>query len=120
LRENRLKNSFEIIKRNFFPKWDLGNDWVVKKDSKLHSLGWCERSIKTITIRYIPYNQNRLYWFLIHEICHAVSTDSHGRKWGQEMLRASKLALEKGNGELLKMILNDLEKLNRVGEEKGK
>ena len=114
--ENRLKNSFEIVKREFFPRWDPRNNWVVKKDIKLDSRGWCERSIKTIKIRSIPYNQNSLYWVLIHEICHAVTTDSHGRRWGHRMLQASKSAQKKGNGELSRMILNDLEKLHRVGE----
>ena len=114
--EERLKNSFEIVKRNFFPEWDLENNWVVRKDRKIHSQGLCERSTKTITIRYIPYNQNRLYWFLIHEICHAVSTDSHSREWEDQMLKASKSARKNGNDELSRMILNDLEKLHRRGE----
>lgn len=120
---NRLKDSFEFVRKDFFPKWDKKKDWLVKKFVELAEgaeglQGICERKDKTILITYLPHNENSLYWILIHEICHAISTDLHGRKWRNRMVRASETAKRKGNKQLSRMILYDLEKLNRLGEDK--
>lgn len=111
----RLKNSFEFIRKDFFPRWDKKKNWIVRK-VKLSCSGRCNRSKKTIEVWHIPSIQNSLYFLLIHEICHAVSTDRHGPRWKARMVLASERAKRKGNNQLSKMILNDLENLDRFGE----
>lgn len=116
---SRLKDSFEFVRKEFFPRWDNKKEWLVKEVNAKESFqGRCERARKTLVIRNLPHNLNSLYFLLIHEICHAVSTDSHGRRWKNRMSRVSELAQKKGNSQLSKMILYDLEKLNKFGDER--
>jgi hypothetical protein len=126
---NRLKKSSEFVRKEFFPRWDKKREWTIRKLTKkdLKELkikgpcrGRCERKIKTILIRFLSHfqhNQNSLYFLLIHEICHAVTTGHHWARWRKRMLRASERARRKGNKELSNMILHDLKKLDMVGEE---
>lgn len=129
---NRLKKSFEVVRKEFFSRWDNKEKWLVKKLTvkdrkelgiKGPCIGRCERKIKTILIQdlkffSLPHMQNGLFFLLIHEICHAVSTDCHKEKWRNRMLSVSKSAEKRGNRILSKMILNDLEKLDKAGEER--
>jgi hypothetical protein len=126
----RLIDSFEFVRKEFFPRWDNKKEWLIKKLTvkdrkelgiKGPCMGRCEREIKTILIQalklfLLPHGENSLHWLLIHEICHAVSSDSHGRRWKNRMLRMSELAQKKGDLPLSKMILLDLEKIKKVGE----
>jgi hypothetical protein len=109
----RLKDSFEFVRKEFFPKWDNKREWIVGrlglKDSRhFKAHGICNRKSKSIYLRWIPGDQNNLYWILIHEICHAVSPGFHGKRWNDQMLKASELARKKGNTLLSRMILRDL------------
>jgi hypothetical protein len=117
----KLKNSFEFVRKEFFPRWDKKKEWFVKKVAELAEglQGICVKKDKTILIFYLPHNENSLYWLLVHEICHAISTDLHGRKWKNRMVRASESAQKKGNKELSNMILHDLKELKKRGEKKG-
>ena len=118
---SRLKISFELVKKQFFPRWDRKNEWTISKGEPPApgAQGYCERATKTITIRDLPHDQNNLYFLLIHEVCHVLSTDSHGWRWKDRMLMASRMAKKKGNVQLSRMILFDLKKLRRFGETKG-
>lgn len=112
------KSLFQFVRKEFFPRWDKGNNWILG-EVKPPYMGRCDRSKKIIEVLYnMPHIQNSFVFLLIHEICHAVSTDYHGQRWRKRMLMASEVARRKGNKQLSRMILYDLEKLNRLGEDR--
>lgn len=113
----RLKDSFEFVRKEFFPTWDKKKQWLIEKVAE-GSRGYCIRRGKTILIFYLPHNENSLYWLLIHEICHAISTNFHGERWKNRMIKVAELSRKKGNSQLSKMIFHDLKELKRRGEER--
>jgi len=101
----RLNKSVKYIRETFFPRWDKRNEWVIKKDENLPSFGSCSnRKSKTISLRYIDEDENNFYCLLIHEICHAVTNDNHGKKWKERVLKASDKAKSIGRLKLTELL----------------
>jgi len=100
-----LQKQFELVKKEFFPRWDRKQRWklelVHSKDTRLmlpgvFLLAWCDRESKTILFRArkishslffdlrwgISYYGNEcpfeqmVHCILIHEICHARTPDT--------------------------------------------
>jgi hypothetical protein len=104
---------FNQIKREFFQKWDLKNQWKIRKGShgrwksegkqfSTSESGYCDPEKKTIWLN----DSSELV--IIHEICHAVTTGRHGKKWQQRFKKASDRAAEIGKGELSAQILEEI------------
>lgn len=53
---------------------------------------------------------------IIHEICHAVAHDTHGKKWQRRMLLAAKEA-ERHNSDLSKRLINEVKAIREAPDE---
>lgn len=100
----KLKETFEYIRKTFFPRWDKNNQWTVKVDSDLPLHGLCKKGEKIIILQYISEKNNELYLLLIHEICHATTDNYHAKKWCARMLKVAEMAEKIGHEKLSKMI----------------
>lgn len=108
LKMNRLKRSFEFVRKIFFARWDKGQKWTIKMVSGLRYRGECNNRSKSILIRPSFGNEDELHQLLIHEICHAVTASRHGKRWQDRMLKTSKRADEIGRKKLAERIRQDV------------
>jgi hypothetical protein len=117
-----LKKEFEYIRKTFFSRWHPRKSWAIRKGLPPEGLvpctqAWCDRKKREIGIRRIPRDRNSFYSILIHEMCHAVTNDYHGRMFQTEMLRASQKAEQIGNRVLRNMVRNDVKRIKEVSPE---
>jgi hypothetical protein len=101
---NDLNQSFELVRKVFFPRWDRGCQWGVKRAWHLPAQGRCDRALKNILIKDRSHQEDELDCLLIHEISHAVSSPYHGRRWQVRMMKASDKAKKIGHSVLAKML----------------
>jgi hypothetical protein len=101
---NALNNSFGFVRKVFFPGWDRDHRWRVKRVWHLPAHGRCDRASKNILLKDQLSQEDELYYLLIHEICHAISSPYHGRRWQERMMKASEKASKIGRRELAKML----------------
>jgi hypothetical protein len=101
---NALNKSFGFVRKVFFPRWDRDQRWGVKRVWHLPAQGRCDRASKNILLKDQPSQEDELCYLLIHEICHAVSSPYHGRRWQDRMTKASDKASKINRRELAKMI----------------
>lgn len=105
--KDRLQEAFKYVRQSFFPKWDKNSEWIVKLDLNLPSHGRCFIETKTISLSYLPNEDDALYSLLIHEICHS-SIPGHKKKWFDRMLKASKTADKLGHTKLSEMLWKEV------------
>lgn len=119
-----LKRAFREIRRQFFRRWDPSEDWRIKMGSPDYSgswiLGYCARHTKTIYVkdRIIAAGGDELKSLVIHEICHAITSDTHGKTWIKCMERAAKRAKTLGLSSLADMLSQEIQDSPDVGEVK--
>ncbi len=110
-----IESVYERIKIKYFPEWDCNHEWRVQIVDKLKRgvLGFCCYKSKTISLlKDCSRCQEQNYLLLIHEISHAVTSDSHrvrrghDESWKEQMRNAAKRAKEQGENELAQH-LND-------------
>ena len=104
----RLQKAFEYIRKTFFPRWDKKQQWIVRLNHNLPSMGRCNHETKSIEIKNISENDGELHLLLIHEICHVWYT-GHKKTWQGRLLKAAKKAKEIGNENLSEMIKKEVE-----------
>jgi len=113
-----LQRAFRDVRRNCFPRWDPKGQWAVKKVRHLPIsapvIAYTNHSLKTIFINYLSNNKNNLYSILIHEICHAITSGQHNKRWEKRMKRSADQARKVGNIQLSKMIFKDLENVKNA------
>jgi len=113
-----LQRAFRDVRRNFFPRWDPKGQWAVKKVSHLPIsapvIAYTNHSLKTIFINYLPNNRNNLYSILIHEICHAITSGQHNKRWEKRMMKSADMARKISNMQLSKMIFEDLANVKKA------
>jgi len=109
MKSDALREEWELIRRQFFPRWDRERRWQIKVVSDLHgTMGRCCPEERTIYLACIPQGvKGRL--LLIHEIAHAVTASGHGKKWQRRMARAALRAEQLGFYELADAIRNELQ-----------
>lgn len=116
---DRLQTAFEYIRKTYFPRWDKKGQWTVSYKGDLPSTGSCDIKNKAIFLDTAPAKDDKLHFLLIHEICHAVTTQSHGKKWKSRMLKASAKAKELGHKEISKMLHENVEIYNKSNKIKA-
>ncbi len=116
---DRLEGAFEYIRKTYFPRWDKKGQWTISYKDNLPSTGWCDIKNKAIFLDSPPAKDDKLHFLLIHEICHAVTPGSHGRKWKSRMLKASEKAKEIGHKEISKMLYENVEQYNKTPKMKA-
>ena len=105
----KLEKQFLRIKKQFFPRWDRAGEWKVsgkppkhlRHSTDLH--GYCDTDSKTIHVAF--HDSDCL---LVHEICHAVASLGHEKKWSQRMIKAAELAEQAGEQQLAQNIRKEI------------
>ena len=104
---------FVEVKENFFPDWDHANLWGVQLTSQLSDwyLGnaYVNRTTKTIEIDelFAPQDDDVMRCLILHQLCHVIGGDEHGRKWAASFLQVAKLADLRGQKSLADLIWAD-------------
>ena len=107
---NELEREYQNIRKLFFPRWDREGLWKVSsnppEDRKgcFSLAGYCDPDNKIIHVMTDSEGYNLT---LVHEICHAVTTQSHEKKWFQRMMKANVVADQLGNHQLATEIRED-------------
>ena len=108
--QKKLEVEFERIRNDFFPRWDPKRKWKAKAGFQegvfhLDILCSCDRHDKTIWIAPAVVEEGKhldgfpLSLVLIHEICHAVSNQSHGEKFLTALKKRKDMAKKLGRRE---------------------
>jgi hypothetical protein len=104
---------FEDICRQYFPRWRTAHLWEVREGPRgqwvdaqgetryTTEAGWCDRENRVIW-RSRPDNGT-----LIHEICHAVRSDYHGKRFLTRLRQAAQQAEKLGDSALATALFKD-------------
>jgi hypothetical protein len=97
------QEAFSFIRKRFFPRWDRLGKWklCIRRHLK-PGRGKCLPERQTIVISSASSNQ--LVVLIIHEICHAVASQSHGQRWKRRMLKGADTAVALGLSELAEQL----------------
>lgn len=99
--------SFDYVRDVFFPKWDRRRKWKLCVNRRLKwGTGQCHREHQTIEIG--PTKPNVLLLLIIHEICHAAASPSHGQRWKGRLLLAAQTAAIVGMDKLAEQLRNEV------------
>ena len=107
---NDLEREYQNIRKLFFPRWDREGLWKASsnppEDGKgcFSLAGYCDPDNKII---HVMTDSEGYSLTLAHEICHAVTTQSHEKKWFQRMMKANVVADQLGNDQLATEIRED-------------
>ena len=94
---------FEDICRQYFPRWRTAHLWEVREEPRgqwvdaqggtryTTEAGWCDRAHRVI------WTSRRDNVTLIHEICHAVRDDYHGKRFQTRLRQAAQQAEKLGD-----------------------
>ena len=110
---NELEQEYQNIRKLFFPRWDREGLWRVSsnppEDRKgcFSLAGYCDPDNKII---HVMTDSEGYSLTLVHEICHAVTTQSHEKKWFQRMMKANVVADQLGNNQLATEIREDVDR----------
>lgn len=104
-----LLSQFRRVRRLYFSRWHAGQTWTIRsgiryKQSLDHGL--CDREHRRIFIN------KRTDFVIIHEICHAVTTDNHAAMWQRRMLKAADMAARLGDAQLAADLREDVSECN--------
>lgn len=108
-----LLNTFNEVKKLYFPRWDIRNEWKVVGQVEVSSqLGLCDLETKTIYINpgWIEKGGDDLIYLIAHEISHFVSP-THGKKWQTRFLKVADTADKLGQVNLANKIRAEVDEL---------
>jgi len=104
----QLGSLFIEVAHEFFPRWHH-NGWKIRTEKCIRpGQGWCDRENKTIFGNFLDYEKNRFDAFMIHELCHVVTTDSHGSKFYNRLNKALDRSKQIGRPELAEILQRDI------------
>jgi len=109
-----LKKSFELVRAEFFPRWDGACQWRCRRMTsqlQCHGDGLCVPATHTIYItrKLLRLSRPQRLGVIIHEICHAVlPRSSHGAPWQRRMIRAAMRAETLGEHGLAKWLREEV------------
>jgi len=105
-----LAKRWDLVRSEYFSRWDRSRRWKIKYDSSVIGHGLCDVQTKVIRIGFELVGDD-LDLLLIHETAHAVKkTDMrHGKPWQERMIKAVQRANELGRGNLAAMLLREVE-----------
>ena len=119
---NELEQEYQNIRKLFFPRWDKEGLWRVSsnlpEDRKgcFSLAGYCDTDNKII---HVMTDSEGYSLTLVHEICHAVTTQSHEKKWFQRMMKANVVADQLGNNQLATEIREDADMFAEDSQKKA-
>jgi len=107
---DRLHEAFAYVRSTFFPLWDRGAEWTVSEVVDLPVNGKSDERKKRIVVHVVADNDDDLHLLLIHEICHAVTSTSHGKKWLDRLMKAGDRARLIGREALADLLYDEVER----------
>lgn len=107
---DRLHDAFAYVRSIFFPLWDRNAEWTVSEVVDLPVDGKSDERKKMIAVHVVADNDDDLHCLLIHEICHAVASTGHGKKWLDRLLKAGDRARRIGRETLAKLVYDEVER----------
>ena len=109
--QQKLKDAIADVRKTFFPRWDKDNQWVIAvNENILESCGVCNNDTKTIYLKYVQEDRDKLYLLLIHEICHAIVGPGHNKKLYSRIRKSAELAKHIGQASLSEEIKDNVGK----------
>jgi len=106
--DKELPWAVERIRDKFFQRWDRKHERIVADEHpELTGDGRCDNKGKMIII----FSLRNIDMMLIHEICHAVASIGHNKKWQSRMEKAALKAESLGQMELAREIRADLHRI---------
>jgi len=111
----KLNQELEYVRKTFFPRWDKGGEWRIRRFWHLPCRGKYDTDSKTILLRSILENKDDLHHLLIHEICHCAS-NYHGKRYQDRYLKAKTRAEEIGREGLVKKMIEELSMLRQKND----
>jgi len=109
---DRLHDAFAYVRSTFFPLWDRDAEWTVSEVGDLPVDGKSDEREKTIAVHVVS-DDDDLHFLLIHEICHAVASTGHGKKWLDRLMKAGDRARRIGRETLADLIYNEVQRYAR-------
>jgi hypothetical protein len=83
----QIRSSFKKAAQEFFPRWNH-QGWKIRTEKRLPlGHGWCDRENKIIYANF-PDEKDSLDALFVHEITHAVTTDSHRPRFFKRIRQA--------------------------------
>ena len=110
---DRLHDAFAYVRSTFFPLWDKSAEWTVSEVVDLPVDGKSNERKKTIAVHVVADDDDHLHFLLIHEICHAVASTGHGKKWLDRLIKAGDRARLMGREALADLIYGEVERYAR-------
>ncbi|MCX6682148.1 MAG: hypothetical protein NTY71_04090 [Methanoregula sp.] len=101
---------YKAICKTYFPLW---SPWEYRYNPSWGNSGYCNYRQKLIFFGSINPT------LVIHEICHAVTKESHGKRWQARMKKASIMAKKQENPDLSTEIINDISLCLKDNEKMG-
>jgi hypothetical protein len=103
-----LQKEYDQIRQTFFPSWDRDGEWgIVEKAGPHAPHGYLDEKEKVIGIQSMGPGQS-LRVVLIHEIAHAVTSISHGKKWQNRMNKSAQKAESIGETKLAEALREEV------------
>ena len=83
--QDRLKQGFQTVRQQFFPRWDRASRVRIRQVADLDGAhGRVYSETRTIRITHLPEGDEGTL-LLIHEIAHAVGNSGHGKhEWNRQ------------------------------------
>ena len=106
----KLEERFEAIRTAYFPRWDRNREWTAVAGHRTRKPnkgdGYCDTDRKIVWINpgIVDAGETGLDLVIIHEICHATASDSHGKVWRNYMRTKSTRAKKLGQSSIAAMI----------------
>ena len=103
--DEALLREFAIVRSVFFPRWDRSKVWRVEARNRAEYTrehGYCDLENKTILVDPVIAggDRARLRALLIHEVCHAVASPAHGKRFMARLTKAADRARAVGMDDL--------------------
>lgn len=93
-----IQHKFETTCRRLFPRWRNARQWHAVVGSQAPESGACGYTDdETKTIYVVDPNSTLT---LVHEICHAVTHQGHGKRWIARIRKAADTAASLGDSKL--------------------
>jgi hypothetical protein len=114
-----LQTTFREICRDFFPRWRTSTGWTIVEgphgqwvdaQGETHTTrehGYCDLTTKTIFINHGWSRSSEYQLIIIHEICHAVTSGSHDKRFCTPLRHAAQRARDLGDRTLSAKLLEE-------------
>ena len=113
--DHRFQETFDFVRRVFFPRWDRKRLWRLRIVRNLNdSLGTCDFTHRIIKAASVPVDDDELAALLIHEIGHAVTASYHTKRWLTRMEKAAQQAKKIGRSRLATLIRQEIDEYKQA------